>query len=61
LADAPMNHWQKEINQSDIEMSRGQEDLITHLIEDHGYGNLIHPILKAKWLAKRAIRARSPR
>jgi len=60
LNDKPITSWIDAISQSDEGMSRGQEDLITHLIDDHGYGELIHPVLKARYLAKRAIRARYP-
>lgn len=60
-ADNQMGIWLREMSLSDTDMSRGQEDLLTHLIEDHGYGNLIHPILKAKWDRKKELRSRSPR
>lgn len=60
-SDDSMDHWLREMGQSDIVMSRAQEDLLTHLIEDHGYGNLIHPMLKAKYDEKKRLRAGSPR
>ncbi len=56
-----MDHWLREMDQSDVEMPRAQEDLLTHLIEDHGYGKLIHPMLKAKYDKKKKLRANSPR
>lgn len=60
LSQKPMIDWINAISRSDEEMTRGQEDLIAHLINDHGYENLIHPILKAKYLAKKAVRAQCP-
>ncbi len=56
-----MDHWLYEMAQSDVDMPRAQEDLLTHLIEDHGYGVLIHPMLKAKYDEKKKLRAKSPR
>ncbi len=60
-SDDSMDHWLREMDQSDADMPRAQEDLLTHLIEDHGYGSLIHPMLKAKYDKKKKLRANSPR
>ncbi len=56
-SDDSMDHWLREMEQSDIAMSRAQEDLLTHLIDDHGYGEKIHPTIMAKWANKRTLRS----
>lgn len=56
-SDDSMDHWLREMEQSDIAMCRVQEDLLTHLIKDHGYGEIIHPTLMAKWANKRTLRS----
>lgn len=37
-SDDTTTPWLREMSQSDTEMLRGQEDFLSHLIEDHGYG-----------------------
>lgn len=56
-SDDSMTCWLHEMTQSDAEMLRGQEDFLSHLIEDHGYGEKIHPTLMAKWIKKKKLRS----
>lgn len=59
--DDLMNSWLYEMRQSDLEMSRIQEDLLDHLIDYHNFDfKLINPALIVKWNNKKAIRRRKP-
>lgn len=58
LAKQPMNDWIQEMTQSDKEITRGQEDLIDHLINDHV--QIVNPVIKARRDKKKEIRSRRP-
>lgn len=60
-ADNLMNSWLYEMRQSDLEMSRIQEDLLDHLIDYHDDDfKLIDPTFIVKWNNKKAMRRRKP-
>lgn len=58
IAEQPMNDWIQEMNQSDAEMTREQEDLIDHLINDHV--QTVNSVIKARQDKKKEIRSRRP-
>lgn len=57
-SDKIMNDWIQEMTQSDVEITRGQEDLIDHLINDHI--QMVDPVIKARRDNKKEIRSRRP-
>lgn len=56
--DKIMNDWIQEMTQSDAEITREQEDLIDHLIDDHV--QIVNPVIKARRDKKKEIRSRRP-
>lgn len=59
LTEQPMNDWIQEMTQSDVEITREQEDLIDHLIDDHV--QIVNPVIKARRDKKKEIRSRRPK
>lgn len=53
-----MNDWERNMYQSDAEMTRYQEDLIDHLINDHN--QIVDHVLEARRDKKKEMRSRKP-
>lgn len=58
-SDKIVNAWKLNIKQSDLYMTRAQEDLIGHIINTHG--QTVDPRTKEKWDKKKEIRSRQPK
>lgn len=58
-SDKIINDWQLKIKQSDLSMTRTQEDLIDHMINIHG--QTVDAETKIKWDEKKEIRSSQPK